>query len=100
MDMSVQAAGGANQPLARNDLRSGANDQPWIDPGLNERIARLADPDDSAIADADIALDDAPVVENHRVGDDEVKVRRAHRLLVRRLAHAVADHLAAAEHDF
>ena len=44
---------------------------------------------------ADIGLDDAPVVEDQRVGDDGVHGAAGARDL--RLAHAVADHLAAAE---
>ena len=49
-----------------------------IDARLNERIAGLADADDAAAADADVALDDAPVVEDDGVGDDEVELRLGH----------------------
>ena len=45
-----------------------------IDAGLDQRIARLADGDDPAVADADVALDDAPVVEDDGVGDDQIEL--------------------------
>ena len=48
--------------------------------------------------EADIGLHDAPVVDDQRVGDDGVD--RAFGLGRLRLAHAVADHLAAAELHF
>ena len=65
------------------------------DAGLDVRIAGLADGGDFAVLQPDVGFDDAPMVENERVGDDGVD--RA--LLVADLAlpHAVADHLAAAE---
>ena len=52
---------------------------------------------DAAVADADIGLDDAPMVEDHRVGDDRVDGALGAARLA--LPHAVADHLAAAELD-
>ena len=66
-------------------------------PLLGQRVARLADGHDPAVADADVPLDDPPVVDDHRVGDDQVAVRRAHRLVERALVLPVADRLAAAE---
>ena len=64
------------------------------DAGLDVGIARLADAADAAVLDADVGLDDAPVVEDHRVGDDRVGHLGRDALA---LAHAVADDLAAAE---
>ena len=47
------------------------------------------------VLEPDVGLDDPPVIEDHRVGDDGVDgAARARRL---GLPHAVADHLAAAE---
>ena len=66
-------------------------------PALGQRVARLADGHDPAVADADVPLDDPPVVDDHRVGDDQVAVGRAHRLVERALVLAVPDRLAAAE---
>src|SRR5919197_985177 len=49
-----------------------------------------------AVTEADVGLHDAPVIHDHRVGDDRVE-NLVHPRGARRLAHAVADHLAAAE---
>ena len=73
----VDAAGRDDQVLAGDDLGAGADHQLRIDAGLDQRIARLADADDPAVADADVALDDAPVVEDDGVGDDQVERRLA-----------------------
>jgi hypothetical protein len=48
----------------------------------------------SAVLQADVGLDDAPVVDDQRVGDHRVGDLGRHELA---LPHAVADHLAAAE---
>ena len=53
---------------------------------------------DAAVLDADVGLDDAPVIDDQRIGDDEC--RRLSRGGALALAHAVADHLAAAELHF
>jgi hypothetical protein len=47
-----------------------------------------------AVLDADIGLDDAPVIDDHGVGDDGIDHFGVDAL---RLPHAVADDLAAAE---
>ena len=96
MNMAVDAAGGEDLALAGDDLGAGADDD--IDAGLHVGIAGLADLGDAAVGDRDIGLDDAPVVDDQRVGDDGVD--RALGLRRLRLAHAVADHLAAAEFHF
>ncbi len=61
VDVAVDAAGRQDQVLAGDHFRAGADHQLRIDAGLDERVARLADADDPAVADADVALDDAPV---------------------------------------
>ena len=66
-----------------------------VDVRLDVGIAGLADGGDAAALDADVGLDDAPVVEDQRVGDDGID--RALPVGDLALAHAVADHLAAAE---
>ena len=67
-------------------------------PVLDAGVSRVANADYTAALDADVGLYDAEFgVENQRVGDDHVK-----RFGVPgqgRLAHAVADHLPAAELD-
>ncbi len=89
----VEAAGGEDLALAGDDLGAGADDDG--DAGLDVGIAGLADGGDVAVLDADVGFDDAPVIEDQRIGDDGVDGA----LLVGdlALAHAVADHLAAAE---
>ena len=75
VDVAVDAAGRGDQVLAGDDLGAGADDQLRIDARLDQRVAGLADADDPAAADADVALDDAPVVEDDGVGDDQVERR-------------------------
>ena len=43
-------------------------------PALGQRVAGLADGHDPAFPDADVAFDNPPVVDDHRVGDDQVAV--------------------------
>ena len=93
VDMRVEDAGGEDLAFAGDRLGARADDD--VDAGLDVRVAGLADADDLAVLDADVGLDDAPVVDDQRVGDDRIDGALAAREL--RLAHAVADDLAAAE---
>ena len=93
MDMGVEAACGEDLALARDRLGAGADDD--VDAGLGVRVARLADLDDAAILEADVGFVDAGPVDDQGVGDHGV--HRAARAGGLRLAHAVADDLAAAE---
>ncbi len=95
VDVAVEAAGGQDLALARDRLGRRADDD--VDAGLRVGIARLADAGDPPVLDTDVGLDDAPVVEDQGVGDHGVD--RALLAGPLRLAHAVADHLAAAELD-
>ena len=95
MDMRIDAACCQDFSFAGDDLGAGADHD--IDAGLDVGIAGLADPRDAAIPDRQIRLDDAPVIDDQRVGDD--RIGRAFGLGRLRLSHAVADHLAAAELD-
>src|SRR5262249_14477528 len=92
-DMRVDAARRDDLAFARDRLGAGADHV--IDLGLDVGIARLADADDAAVLQADVGLHDAPVVDDQRIGDHGVD--RALRARALALAHAVADHLAAAE---
>ncbi len=96
MDMRIDPAGGDDAALAGDRL--GARPDHDVDARLDIGVAGLADAADTAVADADIGLDDAPMVEDHGVGDD--RVDRALGAAPLALPHAVADHLAAAELDF
>src|SRR5271165_708487 len=95
MDVGIDAAGGDDTALAGN--RFGPRPDHDVNPGLNIGVARLADTADAAVADADIGLNDPPVIQNHGIGDDGVDgTVGAGRLP---LPHAVANDLAAAEFD-
>ena len=93
MDVGVEAAGGEDLAFARDHLGAGADHDG--DVRLDVGIAGLADGGDAAVLEADIGFDDAPMVEDQRIGDDGVD--RALPVGDLALAHAVADHLAAAE---
>ena len=93
MDVAVDTTGGENLALAGDHLRARSDDDRH--PRLHIRVARLADGGDAAVFQPDIGLDDAPGVDDQRVGDHGV--HRALCLTGLGLAHAVADHLAAAE---
>ena len=69
-----------------------------VDARLHVGVAGLAERGDAAVLDRDVGLDDAPVVDHERVGDDGVGDVCAETRLA--LAHAVADRLAAAELHF
>ncbi len=93
MDVGVEAAGGEDLAFARDHFGARADDNG--DAGLDIGIASLADGENLAVLDADVGFDDAPMVDNQRVGDDGID--RALLIGDLALAHAVADHLAAAE---
>ena len=95
VDVRVDAAGGEDQAFAGDRLGRHADDHARRHAGHHVRVAGLADAGDAAVLDADVGLVDAGPVDDQRVGDDAVE-----RLGVGdagRLAHAVAQHLAAAE---
>ena len=102
VDMAVEAAGGNDLAFARDDLGAGADDDRLgrveiAEAGLDVGIAGLADGADAPGTNADIGFHDAPMIEDQRVGDDGID--RAVGVPDLRLAHAVADDLAAAELD-
>ncbi len=70
MNMRVDPSGCQDLAFAGDHLGTGADDD--VDPGLNVGISRLADPADPAVGDRDVGLDDAPVVNDQRVGDDGI----------------------------
>ena len=93
MNVRVKPASSNDLALARNHFRAGANYN--INAGLNIRIARLADLEDTPVAQTYISFHNTPMIEDHDIGDDGVD--RSLRARDLRLAHAVADHLAAAK---
>ena len=75
VDVRIDAAGGDDHPFAGDDLGARADDD--VDARLDVGIAGLAEPGDASGLDRDVGLDDAPVVEHQRIGDDGVgHVRR------------------------
>ena len=70
--MAVDRAGGDDRAVAGQDLGRRPDHQRRIDAVHRVGVAGLADADDAAVADADVGLDDAPVVEDDRAGDHEV----------------------------
>ncbi len=93
--VGVDGAGGDDLPVARDDLGLGTDDQRGVDPVHGVGVAGLADAADPAVADAEVGLDDAPVVEDDDPGDHGV--RSALGPGGAGLPHGLADHLAAAE---
>src|SRR5262249_1718564 len=93
VDVSVETAGGEDFSFARDHL--GARPDPAGDARLDVRMAGLADCGNPPFLEADVGFDDAPVIEDQRIGDDGVDGAPAAGDLA--LTHAVTDHLAAAE---
>ena len=92
VNVRIDASGRYDHALARDDLGRRADHD--VDAGLNVGIAGLADGADATVLDADVGFDDAPVIDDQRVGDHRVGHVAGAALA---LPHAVADHLAAAE---
>ena len=93
MDVGVDGAGGDDVALAGNRLGARAHDD--VDPIGDVGVARLADRTDTAVAQADVGLNNAPPIEDQGIGDHRVHGPIGAAGLG--LAHAIADHLAAAE---
>ncbi len=94
MDVAVEAARGQDLAFAGDGLRAGADDDGRRRAGY-PGLPALPIAGDPAVLEADIGLDDAPVVDDQRIGDHGVDGAFGPRRLA--LAHAVADDLAAAE---
>ena len=99
MDVRIDAARGDDFSFAGDRFRARADDHSGSDAAHDVGIAGLADSHDASAADSDVGLDDSPVVHDHRVGDHHIEsaVLRSGR---GGLAHAVAQHFAAAEFGF
>src|ERR1700716_3377502 len=100
MDVTVDGAGRNDEVLTRQDFGCRSDDQLRIDSVHRIRISRLADSHDAPVFDPNVTLYNSPMIDDQRVGDDEVQ--RAGRVFALRftaLAHAVANDLAAAEGD-
>src|SRR5580765_1394038 len=95
VNMRIDAAGGHDHAFAGDDF--GRTTDGHGHARLDVGIASFANHSDFAALETDVGLDDTPVVDDHGVGDHGI-----HDIFViaLRLAHAIADHLAAAELDF
>ncbi len=83
------------RPLPARISVDGPMTRPGVTPSMVSGLPGLAQGDDPAVAHAHVGLDHAPVVEHDRPGDDQV--RGALGPGGDRLAHRLADDLAAAE---
>src|SRR5215471_8794485 len=99
MDMAVDAASGHNQVLGGDHFSGSAHDQVPVDAAHGVRVSRFADFHDSAVADSDVSLNDAPVIDDERVGDHQIE-RAVGSRRAGTLAHSVANHFPAAEGYF
>ena len=93
MNVGIEPASGQDPALSRDRLGRRSDDD--SDAGLRIRIPGLADTGDASVPDPHVGLDDPAAVHDQRIGDDRIGGAPAARDLA--LAHAVADHLAAAE---
>ena len=94
MNVGVDPTRGDNLALTGDHFSRGTNHQFRINAGHRIRVACFAHFDNAPILNADITLDNAPVVDNQRIGNDKVE----HPLIARgpaTLPHPIADHLAA-----
>ena len=73
MDVAVDRARRDDQVLAGDHFGGRADHQLGIDAVHGVGIARLADFHDAPVAHADVAFDDAPVIDDQRIGDDQVE---------------------------
>ncbi len=95
---SVVGNAACRENLAFTSTDFGAWTDDDVNTGLHIGIARLADARYAAIEQCDIGLDDAPMIQDQRIGNHGIDRTLCLRAL--RLAHAVAYHLAAAEFHF
>src|SRR5258708_7536890 len=93
MYMHVDTAGRHNLTFARDHLGSRPDND--VDVRLHVRITGFPDSGNQPVLDADIGLNDPPVIENQRVSDH--RIERALAAGTLRLAHAIPDHFPASE---
>ena len=72
VDVAVDGARRDDAAIACDDLRRRPDHQIGVHAAHDVGVARLADRRDAAIANADVGLDDSPVVDDHHAGDDGV----------------------------
>ncbi len=67
VNVGINPAGGDDVAFTGDDLGTRTDDD--INTGLHIRVSGLADPGNAAIANANIGLDDAGVIQDQRIGD-------------------------------
>ena len=75
VDVAVDPAGGEDLAVAGDDLGPRPDHQVRVHAVHGVRVAGLAERHDPAVPDADVGLDDAPVVEHDRAGDHQCPAR-------------------------
>src|SRR5690606_4428314 len=70
VDMRIDTAGGNNRALSGDNLGASADFDG--DARLDIAVTCLADGGNFSALDADICLDDAPVIDNQRIGDNGI----------------------------
>ena len=70
MNMRVYAAGGEDLAFPGDDFGAGADDDIYA--GLNIGVAGFAYAGNPALFDADISLNNAPVINNQRIGNHQI----------------------------
>src|SRR5690606_22014116 len=73
VNVGVDGASRGDQMLSSHYFGGRADDQFRIDTHHGIGIAGLADFHDAAVLDANVTLDNAPVVQDQRVGDDQIQ---------------------------
>ena len=94
--MAVVAACGDDHALTGQRLGARANDDVYT--GLDIGVASLADGANTAILNANIGLDDAPMVYDQRIGNHQIDSTLSAAALA--LTHAIAYGFATAKFDF
>src|SRR5262249_53966162 len=75
MHMRVDAAGSGGEIFAGDDFGAVSEHQLRSNGRLNERVGGLGDADVAAGANAAVSFDDAAVVQDYSIGDDEIQGR-------------------------
>src|SRR5262249_13694912 len=94
-EMNMAVAPPCGQDFAFPGDRLGAGTDDDVDSSLRIRIAGLADPGNAAIAEANVSLVDAGMIDDEGIGDHGIDGAIGAAKLA--LPHAIPDHLAAAE---
>eukprot|EP01133_Synstelium_polycarpum_P025426 gene25427-biopygen21942 len=93
--VSVDRTRGEDLSLTGDHVGARPDEQLGVHAIHDVGVTGLADRNDASVANSDVCPDDSPVIENHRVGDDDVESALV--ASGQALAHRLADALTAAE---